>query len=254
MRRLTGIADFFHFKKLSLSAVLFLISLSVSANTINSNNNNYLNNQNTSKYHLINHRELDNQQLTGYTGRYPILAKSMLAEDSIFSMVAMQYFRAVLFEHQIIFTAKQLKQMQMDMAEGYLEFLEGKFKQGNSTIDGDINFKEISQLHKKVYAKYKIPLEAWILKPIFDELSENEKEEYWLKILDSTGSMHKEFTFSHLIMTKMIEKLKHTPASKQENLYKVLRRISHTTVFSKFSIVAREFIIASMENMENKRK
>ncbi|MEQ4670654.1 hypothetical protein AB7W32_11185 [Providencia manganoxydans] len=31
----------------------------------------------------------------------------------------------------------------------------------------------------------------------------------------------------------MIEKLKHTPASKQENLYKVLRRISHTTVFSK---------------------
>lgn len=68
MRRLTGIADFFHFKKLSLSAVLFLISLSVSANTINSNNNNYLNNQNTSKYHLINHRELDNQQLTGYTG------------------------------------------------------------------------------------------------------------------------------------------------------------------------------------------
>ncbi|MEQ4691746.1 hypothetical protein [Providencia manganoxydans] len=52
----------------------------------------------------------------------------------------------------------------------------------------------------------------------------------------------------------MIEKLKHVSASKQENLYKVLRRISHTTVFSKFSIVAREFIIASMESMENKRK
>nr|ELR5112750.1 hypothetical protein [Providencia stuartii] len=52
----------------------------------------------------------------------------------------------------------------------------------------------------------------------------------------------------------MIEKLKYTPASKQENLYKVLRRISHTTVFSKFSIAAREFIIASMVHMENKRK
>lgn len=181
--------------------VLFYISLSVSANTINSNDNDYLNNQNISKYHLIEYRKLDNEQLTGYTGRYPILAKSMLAEENIFSMAAMQYFRAVLFEHQIIFTAKQLQQMQMDMAEGYLEFFEGKFKQRNSTINGDINFKEISQLHKKVYAKYKIPLEAWILKPIFDELSENEKEEYWLKILDSTGSMHKEFTFSHLIMT-----------------------------------------------------
>lgn len=158
--------------------------------------------------------------------RYALLANSVVKGDSFSGKFALNYLEEVIIENGQICNETKLEKIRFDMAYAYIYEQRSRLKNGVTEITGDINYKEAMAFHERVFKKYKLPAEAWTLQPVFNVIpDEKDREVYWQKALDAVVDTEKEAELSLSTMNIMFESLYDSPANKQLQTHRWMRRV-----------------------------
>ena len=158
---------------------------------------------------------------------YAKLAMGVAKGNSLAGQAAVIYLHNVADEHNKPLSDAQTNNMYGDMLLGHLDILESRLKKSDlGVIYGDINHKEASKFHERVFKKYGLPPSAWTLEPVFKFMPEYKREGYWQNTLRSAGNPFDELLLSINTLDFMLDQLKDAPALAQPEIHQWLWAVS----------------------------
>lgn len=142
--------------------------------------------------------------LAAYGDCYANLANGVVKENSLAGKVAINHLVSVATNYGKPLTEVQLKDLRFDLANEYLNILDNRLKASNGTIYGNIDHKQASLLHKRVFNQYELPDKAWTLDAVFKTLDEKEHVSYWGQVLNAAGNPAEELKLSFITYKEMV--------------------------------------------------
>ncbi|WP_157665687.1 hypothetical protein [Pseudomonas fragi] len=75
------------------------------------------------------------------------------------------------------------------MAIAYIDALKDKLDFRGGALIEDVNYSEAWEFHRRVFNDHGLTVEAWTLHSVLSVITENTREAYWKKVLESAGDL-----------------------------------------------------------------
>lgn len=137
--------------------------------------------------------------------RYAIYAKSVLKGNSLIGSFTMNYLASVADANGLAFDFRNYQYIDYHLAEQYLLLLEKKFAAaGKETIESNLTYQEIIEIHKNAFSYHQLPIDAWLFDNVFSVLPEEQRESFWQNTLNAIGDAEQEMEHSSEIVKLML--------------------------------------------------
>ena len=128
--------------------------------------------------------------------KYATLANGVAKGNSLSGEAAINFMRLTASDLGRTLSDVDVNRIRKDMAVEYIEALKNKLDDGGGVLVGDINHKEAWEFHKKVFNDNDLSVEAWTLHSVLSVITENTRETYWKKVLESAGDLPSEINLA----------------------------------------------------------
>lgn len=137
--------------------------------------------------------------------RYARYAKSVLEGYDQIGSFTINYLASVANANGLAFNFRNYQYMYYNLAEQYLLLLEKKFTAaGKETIESNLTYQEIIQIHKNAFSYHQLPIDAWLFDNLFSVLPEEQRELFWQNTLNAIGDAEQEMEHSVEIVETML--------------------------------------------------
>jgi len=128
--------------------------------------------------------------------RYATLANGVARGDSIAGEAAIGYMKETAEDEGRPMSSSDVDSVRRDMANGYLNTLQGQADKNNGVVTRDITHQEAWEFHSKVFNEHGLSVNAWTLNIPFSLMDVEDRERYWQDVLNSAGDPQAEILLS----------------------------------------------------------
>ncbi len=134
--------------------------------------------------------------LAGFGDRYSILAQGVLDGSTTSGQAALEFMEHTALQQGVTLTQGDVDQIRLDMAQGYLDTLQGIALSSGGQVTREITAIEAEQFHDDVFISSGLGEDAWTLNTPFELFGAVGAQNYWESILNSAGNTAEELRLS----------------------------------------------------------
>lgn len=133
--------------------------------------------------------------------------------------------------------SEDFKEIDFKLANEYLNLLEGKLiKSGGEIVEIlDINYEELISINIKACSESQFNIEDWYLYAVFESLSPNEKQGFWVHRLNSSTEFKEQINHHYKTFDMMIKKYMVSGSTNKEMLKSWLTRKFYISMYRTLS-------------------
>jgi len=121
----------------------------------------------------------------GYT--YATLALGVAEQNTVAGIVALNYMKEVVAAQGMPIDENKIQEILRSMASEYLNVLKSQIEGDQLEVVRDINYQEVWKFHSDVFVSAGYSADAWTLNSVFTVLPEENRQDYWQRVLGSAG-------------------------------------------------------------------
>lgn len=121
--------------------------------------------------------------------RYAVLANGVAKGGSLSGDAAINFMRLTASDSGRTLSDVDVNRIRKDMAIAYIDALKDKLDFRGGALIEDVNYSEAWEFHRRVFNDHGLTVEAWTLHSVLSVITENTREAYWKKVLESAGDL-----------------------------------------------------------------
>lgn len=133
--------------------------------------------------------------------------------------------------------SEEFRNIDFRLAEEYLNLLESKLNESGSEIVEilDINHEELILINTKACSKSRLSIDNWYLHAVFESLSPNERQGFWIHRLNSSTEFKEQINHHYKTFDMMIKKYISSNGSEKEMLKSWLTNNFYISMYKELS-------------------
>ncbi len=121
--------------------------------------------------------------------RYAVLANGVAKGGALSGDAAINFMRLTASDSGRTLSDVDVNRIRKDMAIAYIDALKDKLDFRGGALIEDVNYSEAWEFHRRVFNDHGLTVEAWTLHSVLSVITENTREAYWKKVLESAGDL-----------------------------------------------------------------